>query len=238
MQEFDSSRRNFLAGAAVTLSSLIVTAGFPRFGFASAPPAKRAMLDSYTPVFFTEREWRCLVAACDRLIPDDETGPGAVASLVPVYIDRQMDTEYGNGGLWYMSGPFYPDSSPDFGYQSKFTPREIYRIGLKELDAHCRSANGEIFERLTGEDQDAVLGGLEAGKISLPSVPGALFFSQLMGNVKEGFFADPMYGGNKNMAGWKMIGFPGAQGDYRDAITRHNQRLDIPPRSISGKEAR
>lgn len=238
MQEYDPSRRHFLAGAAVTLSSLIVTAGFPRFGFAAAPPAKQAMLDSYTPVFFNEREWRCLVAACDRLIPDDDTGPGAVAALVPVYIDRQMETEYGTGGLWYMSGPFYPDSSPDFGYQSKFTPREIYRIGLKELDTHCTRANGGVFESLGESDQDAVLAGLESGKIGLPSIPGPLFFSQLLANVKEGFFADPMYGGNKGMAGWKMIGFPGAQGDYLEAVTRHNQPLDIPPRSISRKEAR
>lgn len=236
MQEFDASRRNFLTGAAVTLSSLIVAAGFPRFGYASAPPAKKAMIDSYTPVFFTEREWRCLIALCDKLIPDDEYGPGAVASLVPVFIDRQMETEYGNGGLWYMHGPFYTDSAAQFGYQYKFTPRDIYRIGLKELDAHCRASKNTVFERLDDADQTALLESLQKGDIRLPSMPGSIFFSQLLANTKEGFFADPLYGGNRNMAGWKMIGFPGAQGDYRQAITQHNQKLNIPPASIARKE--
>lgn len=236
MSEMDTSRRRFLAGAALTLSSLVVTAGLPRLGFAGDPPNRERRSRDYAPVFFNEREWRCLVAACDLLIPEDETGPGAVAAMVPVYIDRQMQTEYGNGGLWYMHAPFYTDSAPQFGYQYKFAPRDIYRIGLRELDAHCGSAYGNVFEQLELGVQLEVLKGLESGSISLPSMPGTVFFSQLLGNVKEGFLADPMYGGNKGMAGWKMIGFPGAQGDYREAITKHNQALNISPVSISRKE--
>ncbi len=236
MSEVDTSRRQFLAGAALTLSSLVVTAGLPRLGIAGERPTKERLLNDYMPVFFNEREWRCLLTACDLLIPDDETGPGAVAAGVPVYIDRQMLTEYGNGGLWYMHGPFDIESAPEFGYQYKFAPRDIYRIGLRELDAYCRSSHGDTFDTLDQNVQLDILKGLESGSIPLSSMPGTVFFSQLLVNVKEGFFADPMYGGNKGMAGWKMVGFPGAQGDYLEAVTKHNQKLNIAPVSISRKE--
>jgi len=51
----------------------------------------------------------------------------------------------------------------------------------------------------------------------------------------EGMFADPVYGGNRNMAGWKMIGYPGARYDYRDWVERHNERYPLPPVSIGGR---
>jgi len=235
MNEISTSRRKFLAGTAAALSGLVI-AGLPHFGYANALSAKNEFLDSYSPVFFNEREWPCLVAICDLLIPDDEVSPGALATLVPVYIDRQMLTEYGNGGLWYMHGPFYTTSAPQFGYQYRFTPRDIYRIGLKELGSYCQSAMGHTFEQLEEEKQTGVLGALEDGSLNFPSMPGSLFFRQVLTNTKEGFFADPQYGGNKNMAGWKMLGFPGAQGDYRKAITLHNQNLNIAPASIARKE--
>ncbi len=238
MKETDTSRRQFLAGAALTLSSLVVSAGLPRFvGVAGERVTAQNLLDSYSPVFFEEHEWRALVPLCDLLIPEDETGPGAIATLVPVYIDRQMNTEYGNGGLWYMQGPFYPDSAPQFGYQHKFTPREIYRIGLREVDAYCRQNRQNTFADLVPAAQSEILTGLQDGSISLPTMPGTIFFTQLLTNVKEGFLADPMYGGNKNMAGWKLVGFPGAQGDYRQAIRMHNQDLNIPPVSIARAKA-
>ena len=220
----------------MTLSSLVVSAGLPRRAFAEEPGTRKEMLGDYSPVFFNEREWRCVVAACDRLIPEDDTGPGAIAARVPVFIDRQMQTEYGNGGLWYMHGPFHPDSAPQFGYQYKFTPRDIYRIGLRELDAHCRSVRKEFFFNLEAAFQDEILRGLESNTVTLPSMPGNIFFGQLLANTKEGFLSDPRYGGNKGMAGWRMLGFPGAQGDYREAITRHNENLSISPVPISRKE--
>ncbi len=236
MKEFDTSRRDFLTGAAAALTGLAITAtGLPRTAFASAQPARQAMMECYTPGYFDQMEWCTLITLTDILLPDDETGPGAVAALVPVYIDRQMQTEYGNGGLWYMQGPFYPDSDAAFGYQHRFSPREIYRIGLKELGDHCRRTYRMRLDQLDTSVRAEVVTGLEKGTINFPSMPSTLFFSQLLTNVKEGFFADPMYGGNKNMAGWKMVGFPGAQGDYRQAITRHNQNLNIPPVSIKNE---
>mgnify|MGYP006391308779 CR=1 FL=1 len=75
------------------------------------------------------------------------------------------------------------------------------------------------------------------GAIALPSLPSPVFFETLLANTIEGWFADPAYGGNRDMAGWKMIGFPGARYDYRDYIGRHNQKLDLIPISIIGNAA-
>ena len=59
------------------------------------------------------------------------------------------------------------------------------------------------------------------------------FFSVLLQNTMEGYFADPMYGGNRNNAVWKMIGFPGAIGMYGDVIEKYrNKRYDVEPKSI------
>ena len=49
--------------------------------------------------------------------------------------------------------------------------------------------------------------------------------------VPEGFFSDPVYGGNRNMVGWSMIGFPGTRYDYRDLVDRHNETLSAIRRS-------
>ena len=73
--------------------------------------------------------------------------------------------------------------------------------------------------------------------MKLEGADGKVFFETLLQNTKEGFFADPVYGGNRDMAGWKMIGFPGARYDYRDWIDRHNQRYPLPPVGIMGRPA-
>jgi gluconate 2-dehydrogenase gamma chain len=88
---------------------------------------------------------------------------------------------------------------------------------------------------LAVERQDQLLGGLEAGEVKLEGADGKLFFETLLKNAQEGFFADPIYGGNKDMCGWKMIGYPGARYDYRDWVGRHNERYPYPPVSITGR---
>ena len=62
-----------------------------------------------------------------------------------------------------------------------------------------------------------------------------LFFATVLTNTMEGFFADPIYGGNRDMVSWKMLGFPGARYDYRDHVEMHNQKVDLPPLSIAGR---
>ena len=234
----ETSRRRFLAGA-VAVTGLVAGAGL--FGCASAVSDRsyaeaRRDLGKYKPGFFTGEEWNFIVAACDRLIPADANGPGALQANVPVFIDRQMLTDYGSGGLWYMSAPFFPDSKPEFGYQYRFTPREIYRGGIAELGGYCVKQYGRGFDQIGESAQNTVLAALEKGELQLGAVPSGVFFEQLLANTKEGYFADPMYGGNEGMEGWKMLGFPGARGDYGDFIRMHNKPYPNGPVSIQGQE--
>ncbi len=78
----------------------------------------------------------------------------------------------------------------------------------------------------------------ESGKIELKLAPGLSargFFELVLQNTMEGFFADPLYGGNKGLAGWKLVGFPGARYDYRDHVDKHNVPYPRGPVSIYGE---
>jgi len=127
--------------------------------------------------------------------------------------------------------------TPQQGPQFKETPAERYRSGLAALDKHCRQAGGTGFATLDSAKQDALLSELETGKLALEGVDGVAFFALMLQNVREGYFSDPMYGGNKDMAGWKLVGFPGARYDYRDVIAKKGQKLDLAPVSMLGRDA-
>jgi gluconate 2-dehydrogenase gamma chain len=128
---------------------------------------------------------------------------------------------WGTHGRNYRSGPWL-EGTPEQGYQSRLTPQEVYRVGIHEINLHCRARYDKHFEFLPPEQQDEILKALEQDKVALPSLSSKLFFDLLWRNTEEGFFADPMYGGNRDKAGWKLLGFPGvASGEYRD-------RLDNP----------
>jgi gluconate 2-dehydrogenase gamma chain len=168
--------------------------------------------------YLIQPEVRFLEAAVDRLIPPDELGPGAKDAAVTVYIDRQLSGVWGVHGRNYRSGPWL-EGTPQQGFQSRFTPQEIYRAGIRETNDYCNKQYGKNFENLSGEQQDEVLQALEHGKVDLPSLSSKLFFDILWRNTEEGFFADPMYGGNHDKIGWKLLGFPGvASGAYREHL--------------------
>ena len=53
-------------------------------------------------------------------------------------------------------------------------------------------------------------------------------------STMEGFFADPIYGGNRDMAAWKMVGYPGLPATYREDIKNYfGKKYDKPPQSIA-----
>ncbi|WP_140918997.1 gluconate 2-dehydrogenase subunit 3 family protein [Limnobaculum xujianqingii] len=189
----------------------------------------------YKPTFFNQAEWAFVLAACDLLIPEDQYGAGAIKACVPEFIDRQMDTPYGRGELWYMKGPFHPDAAPEFGYQLKLVPRDLYHLGISGCDKWCQQQYKKAFAELDKETQIAVLKQLEAGKIELGDVPAKTFFSYLLTNTKEGYFADPQYGGNRHLVGWKMVGFPGARADFMDWVEHSERPYPLGPVSISGE---
>jgi gluconate 2-dehydrogenase gamma chain len=201
---------------------------------ARAAEARQVSPRPYSPVFFDASEWRFVQRACSLLIPNDALGPGALEAGVPEFIDRQMETAYGHGGLWYTPGPFVTGGLPEMGYQYRFTPREIYRNGIRDGDNACRSTQGAPFADVPVAVAVAFLKSLESGKATGGTLPARLFFDQLLKNTREGYFADPLYGGNQHMAGWKLLGFPGARADFADWIDHPNERYPVGPISING----
>jgi gluconate 2-dehydrogenase gamma chain len=233
------SRRELLATTAVGLffattsaRALIVKGNLPWAPNAGSPP---------TPVrpgpwlYFTPEEGAAIEALVDRLIPPDPQTAGGKDAGCAVFIDRQLAGPYGSAQGLYMRGPF-ADGTPEQGLQSPVTPAERYRQSLALLDKYCRATYaGKSFAELSEDQKDQVISGLEQGSVRLDGANGQVFFEQLLRNTQEGFFADPVYGGNRDMAGWKMIGFPGARYDYRDWVERHNERYPLPPVGIIGR---
>jgi gluconate 2-dehydrogenase gamma chain len=199
-----------------------------------APAVAHPATGDYQPTFFTPDEWAFVNAACARLIPTDEHGPGAVELGVPQYIDRQMGTPWADGGIWYMHGPFF-EAKPEMGYQSQLTPKQQYRLGIKAIDLLCQKSFRSAFSALAPKQQDDVLRDIESGKLKSPDMSLQTFFSGfLLKNVQEGYFCDPMYGGNKDMAAWKMIGYPGVRADYLDWVGQA-KRYPYGPVSMYGR---
>jgi gluconate 2-dehydrogenase gamma chain len=185
--------------------------------------------------FFTADEASAMEAIVNRIIPPDPETPGGKDAGCAVFIDRQLKGPYGSGAGLYKLGP-YTQGTKEQGPQSPVTPAELYRKGLAGLDEYCRdNLGGKAFADLSAERQDDVLKKIEAGEIKFAEVDAQGFFDALLKDVPEGFFSDPIHGGNRDMVGWKMIGFPGIRYDYRDWVTRHNERYPYPPVSIAGR---
>jgi gluconate 2-dehydrogenase gamma chain len=182
--------------------------------------------------WLTPPEQAFIEAAVARLIPADELGPGAKEAGVSYFIDQQLAGAYGTMARNYRQGP-WPEGTPQQGYQSRLMPQEVYRAAIMEIDAYCTGRHGKAFEALPAAQQDAVLGDLEAGKIALESVGASFFFGLLLANTMEGFFADPIYGGNRDKVGWKLVGFPGVAAVYSEFIDKHNVPYNAQPVSIA-----
>jgi gluconate 2-dehydrogenase gamma chain len=201
-------------------------------GTADAPPG--ASGSGY--VFFTTGEATFIEAAVGRLIPNDDVGPGGIEANVPFFLDRQLAGPFGRGDHYYLGGP-WPKGTPEQGYQSRFSPAQLYRAAIVAIDQYVGANLGAAtFSALATADQDKLLKGLESGDVKLDGgVDSKSFFAMLLQNTKEGYFSDPIYGGNKDMAAWKMIGFPGAHYDYKEWVSRHGERVPYPTVGFKGR---
>jgi gluconate 2-dehydrogenase gamma chain len=194
-------------------------------GMASAPAG-------HAYRFFNDIEAKFIEAAVDTVIPHDAVGPGALEVGVAQFLDNQLSGAYGQGARLYLSGPF-AEGTPTQGYQLPLTPAELYRVAIADVNDYCARTYKKRFDQLDAETRKTVLEGVEGRKIALANVPGATFFGMFLGNVMEGYFGDPMYGGNKNKAVWKMIGFPGASAMYADVIAEYrNKPYPVDPKGI------
>jgi len=227
-------RRRFLTilGGTVTMMSALDWCPAGAQGASAELAGPSTQVKGYS--FFTQPEVDFIQAAIARLIPADELGPGALEADVGFFLDRQLSGAYGNGGRAYFFGP-YGEESEFQGYQLPLVPRELYRAGIAATDRYCEETYGKPFAQLEPGQQDEVLQGLQgvANDIDLRDVPGATFFGILLRNTKEGFFSDPILGGNKDKVGWKLIGFPGAAAVYTDVIFRANEPYEVEPVGIT-----
>lgn len=121
-----------------------------------------------------------------------------------------------------------------YGEQSMMTPPEVYRLGLPAMDAHARARFGAAFAELAEDQQDAVLADMESGDATTFDQPsGEDLFILLRQHTVEGMFSDPMYGGNRGMVGWQLIGWPAAQRAYSpEEMLREDPPR--PPQSLQG----
>ena len=234
---YQVTRRRLLGTSAVWLlwSSAAARAAVIRGGI----PWKPGAGDPPEPVtpggwkYFNAQEAATVEAFVERLIPADDLSPSGKECGCAVFIDRQLAGPYGRNEAFYMMGPFQ-EGTKQQGPQSPDTTAQQYRKALVALEVACRSKfNGKSFATLSNQQKDDVIKGLEDGSFKLEGFDAKTFFAQILTDTKNGFLADPIYGGNKDLAAWKMIGFPGAHYDYRDWIDRHNQRVTLPVVGIS-----
>lgn len=186
-------------------------------------------------IFFSADEYKFVKAATARLIPGTADDPGALQADVPFFIDMQLAGPYGRADRWYMEGP-WADGTEQQGYQLKETPAQLYRKAIAAINDHCRSQYGKVYADLSEQQQDQVLHDMDDNKIKLKDFPAQAFFAILWQNTQEGFLSDPMYGGNRNFAGWKLIGFPGPRYNYVDEITKYGKPYALPPVGLMGRD--
>jgi len=186
--------------------------------------------------FFNPAEAAFVEAAVARLIPDDDLGPGALQAGVPFFLDHQLAGEYGRGERWYMQGP-WSKGEPTQGWQTRMSPAALYRAAVREIDEATTRDAKSAFAKLTVSDQETWLHRMEDGKLELGSVDAKAFFKLLWQNTLEGYWSDPVYGGNLDMAGWKLIGFPGARYDLSAYVEQHGKPFPLPPVGLRGRPA-
>ncbi len=167
-------------------------------------------------IFFNDFEARAVEAIAERIIPGGDGDVGATEAGVVYYIDRAVA-----------------------GFSISL--QKVYRRGLRELGTFCQRKYGKSFVDLTPERQDEVIRrflGPESGDAAAAHKPVAeddydfaaghgshgarnldkslldRLFAVMREHAIEGLFCDPVYGGNRNAVGWRLVGFPGVHWGY------------------------
>jgi gluconate 2-dehydrogenase gamma chain len=206
-------------------------------------PPRRTSAGRGVTSFFTHDEAVTVEAIVGRLIPGDAADPGAREADVPTYIDTKLSQFEAFATPTYLHPPFaapvkrptgpqpnargkikvQADELPRYGFQGSKTPQDAYRAGLAALDAYTMREDGKRFAQLDEARQDAVLEVVESGKAAgFKDSKG--FFDMVLEDTYEGMFADPVYGGNKDYIGWKLVGYPGAQRAWTPPELKHGPR--------------
>ena len=222
-------RRAFLlAGGVVGAASAVPATAQP-----SAAPSAAAAPAPAGYTFLKPSEALFVEAIVTHMIPADELTPDGVSLGVATFIDRALAGGWGKGDRLYMQGP-WKTGTPNQGYQLSLTPSELYRAGIAQSNAYCRATYGKTFNRLTAAQKETFLLALRQGEVKLPGgLPARPFFDVVYQTVMEGMFADPIYGGNRDKAVWKMIGFPGVMANNAQNIRTYNDGRRFPAKPVS-----
>ena len=180
----------------------------------------------------TDSEAAFLTAAADAIIPADALSPSASQCGVIDFIDCELAGAYGDGARLYRDGPVLK-GKPEHGYQLDLTPRDFFRRGIEAAENWISARFGKTLAQLDQAQCNAALTAMEKGEAEFAGFAAGDFFEALLAIVMEGFFADPYYGGNRDLAAWKMIGYPGLMADYQSAMEKYRgKRYPAAPRSI------
>jgi len=205
----------------------------------AVPSAQAAYEPAYASPprrFFQPAERTFVEAAVARIIPADDLGPGAKEAGVADFIDHQLAGPYGRAEGWYMQGP-WRDGAKEQGYQLKLTPAQLYRQSIAAIEQHLQQAGKKSFPQLDPAAQDELLHAVESGSVAVSQVHLKAWFEMLVRNTVEGFLADPVYGGNQDFIGWRLVGFPGPRYNYVEEVGQHGKRYDMPFVSLAGRDA-
>ncbi len=169
--------------------------------------------------WLTDDEYAVLSAACDRVVPADGHGPGAVAAGVPDYIDALLGAFTVDPPRIWARGPtsgrhggdaafsrFHPLSALDeLAWRTRIEgsqgrPEREFNgpvVGLQERYRSALAALGPGFDRLGPGEQDERLAAVDG------------FADLLFQHCCEGLYGAPEYGGNRQGAAWAAIDFAG-----------------------------
>jgi gluconate 2-dehydrogenase gamma chain len=232
-------RRRFLLGASIAGTAVAtgLSQAEPAAAQAQAPAAAAAPTAASTPpeplLALNETEHAFIVAAVDTLVPADELSPSGSDCGIATFIDRQLASAWGGGAKMYRAGPFRK-GKPEQGYQLPLTPAEFFSAGIAAANGWSRKIYGHEFDRLSPDKRAEALKAMQDGKAEFADFSARAFFARLLAITMEGFFSDPIYGGNRNKAGWRMIGFPGLPATYINLYEEYRDKpYVVEPRSIA-----
>lgn len=236
---FDPTRRRFVKNAGFAIGgvaggSLLGGLFSNQFLTEESAPEKNkptAILQEARTFFSRAEDFETLAAATERIYPEDDHGPGAVELGVPYYIDKQLTGSFGSNAHDYMRGPFKLRESNLLEYQTKLNRGELFLIGLRRMQNISKENHDEKFADLDGDKQDDILTNFESGDVKMDGAPSEFFFNVLLQTTLEGVYADPVYGGNKNMMGWEMMEYPGPRMGWADKV-EEEEFLSLEPKSL------
>ena len=216
------NRRAFLksavAGGAAAATVTLPQAAQAQAAAPTAPPAPAGY------AFLNPEEAAFVEAMVNHMVPADDLTPNGVDLGLNIYIDRALAGAWGKGDRMYMQGPWKP-GVPSQGYQLPLTPAELYRNGIAAANVHCVKTYGKPFDKITDAQREECLRALRDGKVVFENGPPArAFFNTAYQTVMEGMFGDPIYGGNRDKAGWKLIGFPGVIAVHSQDVSKFRDK--------------